>query len=343
MKAIMTTTLMVLMTTATKAQDYSVNPYAIFGDTTAVLTAELPQASAILAVPIATDDSQTATAVFDFLHRQAFLYDNQGQLLVADTLFEGQKGIWQNVDPKAGDYPHVSPYGYCMGNPVILKDPDGRDTEVVQTGQNTYRVVGGTANKDLNVYVVDPNFFKRTGQILGITLTSYSFKNEDGSSVIGSIIDLSDFSGKRFWTQFQRDTPDIFSYMLNATEHKIYDYKNQGIVQGGTQQDIHLHHNRGMKVLVDGVDYIASARDIGNMAAGYVAGINGLSWAEARMGFDILETIQHRLNPTIEGLPTQQAQKFGMNVSHRQNLRTHFGEGVFNFNQSLKTRTKYSF
>ena len=151
MKAIMTTTLMVLMATATKAQDNSVSPYAIFGDTTAVLTAELPQASAMLVVPIATDDSQTATAVFDFLHRQAFLYDNQGQLIVADTLFEGQKGIWQNVDPKAGDYPHVTPYGYCIGNPVIQIDPDGRKVKVA--GLEEMEMIARTLPEEARQYV----------------------------------------------------------------------------------------------------------------------------------------------------------------------------------------------
>ncbi|MDD6583067.1 MAG: hypothetical protein PUF10_10405 [Bacteroidales bacterium] len=35
--------------------------------------------------------------------------------------------IWLSVDPMADKYPGVSPYAYCANNPVVLKDPDGRD------------------------------------------------------------------------------------------------------------------------------------------------------------------------------------------------------------------------
>ena len=35
--------------------------------------------------------------------------------------------IWLSVDPLADKYPGVSPYVYCADNPVVLKDPNGRD------------------------------------------------------------------------------------------------------------------------------------------------------------------------------------------------------------------------
>jgi RHS repeat-associated protein len=34
--------------------------------------------------------------------------------------------MWTSVDPLAEKYYNVSPYNYCMNNPVILVDPDGR-------------------------------------------------------------------------------------------------------------------------------------------------------------------------------------------------------------------------
>ena len=36
-------------------------------------------------------------------------------------------GIWLSVDPMASKYPSLSAYVYCANNPLILKDPDGRD------------------------------------------------------------------------------------------------------------------------------------------------------------------------------------------------------------------------
>lgn len=32
---------------------------------------------------------------------------------------------WMSVDPMAEKYYHISPYGYCKGNPILLVDPDG--------------------------------------------------------------------------------------------------------------------------------------------------------------------------------------------------------------------------
>ncbi len=35
--------------------------------------------------------------------------------------------LWLSVDPLSDKYPGVSPYVYCGNNPVMMKDPDGRD------------------------------------------------------------------------------------------------------------------------------------------------------------------------------------------------------------------------
>ena len=34
--------------------------------------------------------------------------------------------MWLSVDPLADKYPNISPYGYCVWNPIRLVDPDGR-------------------------------------------------------------------------------------------------------------------------------------------------------------------------------------------------------------------------
>ena len=35
--------------------------------------------------------------------------------------------MWLSVDPMADKYPGISPYAYCVWNPVRLVDPDGRE------------------------------------------------------------------------------------------------------------------------------------------------------------------------------------------------------------------------
>ena len=39
--------------------------------------------------------------------------------------------MWLSVDPMSDKYPNISPYNYCMWNPVKLVDPDGRDVYVL--------------------------------------------------------------------------------------------------------------------------------------------------------------------------------------------------------------------
>ena len=41
--------------------------------------------------------------------------------------------MWLSVDPMADKYPGISPYNYCMWNPIKLVDPDGRDTAICYT------------------------------------------------------------------------------------------------------------------------------------------------------------------------------------------------------------------
>ena len=40
-------------------------------------------------------------------------------------------GMWLSVDPMWEKYAGMSPYNYCMGNPVKLVDPDGRDVALM--------------------------------------------------------------------------------------------------------------------------------------------------------------------------------------------------------------------
>ena len=37
--------------------------------------------------------------------------------------------MWLSVDPLADKYPSISPYAYCVWNPVRLVDPDGKEVD----------------------------------------------------------------------------------------------------------------------------------------------------------------------------------------------------------------------
>lgn len=64
----------------------------------------------------------------------------------------------------------------------------------------------------------------------------------------------------------------------------------------------------------------SSARDIGNIMAGYVMGNNGLLWRDVRKGFDWLESSQKGMKST-EGASSQNAQMFGYKWGWNQRIK----------------------
>lgn len=57
--------------------------------------------------------------------------------------------MWLSVDPMADKYPNISPYNYCMWNPVSTIDPNGRDGVKI-------------INKDKRTITVKASYYVRT-------------------------------------------------------------------------------------------------------------------------------------------------------------------------------------
>ena len=241
-------------------------------------------------------------------------YDHRDGLDLYDygaRLYDPAAVRWTSPDPLCEKYYHISPYAFCNNNPINNIDPDGKYVEVSVVSNGVYKVTGGKADSDMNIYV---NYGTDKQSSIGTMLTQYSFMDESGKAVVGSVINLSDKSGQEFLDDFTTNTPSLIYYIFNASGGKKYDFKTNGTGDTGNT----IYHNRGMKMTADGKTYIASARDIGNFAAGYIAGKNGMSWRLARLGFDTLETGQHWGNGEsglfTEGQPSQLSQKKGYEI-----------------------------
>ncbi len=59
--------------------------------------------------------------------------------------------MWLSVDPMADKYPSISPYNYCMWNPVKLIDPDGRD--VLPCSDEAYEMILRSIPIEARAYV----------------------------------------------------------------------------------------------------------------------------------------------------------------------------------------------
>ena len=88
---------------------------------------------------------------------------------------------WLSVVPMTDKYPFISPYAYCAWNPIILVDPDGRDTSYYNLdGKQQFVKKGGS---DINMMIVtrknvDEKSFNKGGYY-SFDVNDIDFKNMD--------------------------------------------------------------------------------------------------------------------------------------------------------------------
>jgi len=216
------------------------------------------------------------------------------------------------MDPLAEKYYSISPYAYCAGNPVNLVDPDGKRTLVFINSDGNYEVVDvDLSNDDYGIYLAvldESGDYQWTDHLIGYTVSLYSYVDDDNVTPIkGAVINSMDYSGLYFYEDMITNRRSLPLYMLRANKNHQYDFKRTG---GGRQVRYtdKQQYYRGMPLYYyNGHIYYATARDIGNIVAGYYAAEYGITWDEARNVFDWL-------NGSVEPLVSQKAQLLGYTI-----------------------------
>ena len=117
--------IILLLSTYIKASAQS--PYAIFGDDSKMLEAKSEPVPSIYRVGIQSPNGANFYADFDLNKGLATLYDVEGNILRQDSISEDAKAMFTTMDPLCEKYYHVSPYAYCLNNPIKFIDPDGQN------------------------------------------------------------------------------------------------------------------------------------------------------------------------------------------------------------------------
>ncbi|MBO4332383.1 MAG: RHS repeat-associated core domain-containing protein, partial [Paludibacteraceae bacterium] len=202
---------------------------------------------------------------------------------------------WLSVDPMWNNDPDKTPYNYCLNNPVKLVDPDGRSTHTSEDGT----VVAIYDDNDLGVYrhsAEDLNGFDYKTMLsngyplpndntkwVGETWTPFGFadfehytKTGEGEIIVqsGAIIDFSSNWGTEKISELDAANPNWISYGWNARSKKHWDFKYHTPGNNGKVPD------PGYGSMLYGK--YASARDVGNFGAGFVA-------AKSCMGKDFFD------------------------------------------------------
>ncbi len=208
-----------------------------------------------------------------------------------------------SVDPLTKDYAAWSPYNYVMGNPISLIDPDGRSVESTHTDKNG-NVLAVYDDGDNRVYrhndiespdlwhgnLLNVNMDQKDVTKMGETLIWDSFYNHEAGRPFGKI-DFSSFDAASEFSSFSDkiaayhknhdEVQTIIHYMKNAGTStlksiEIYDYKSRGGEH--LQGEALLNYRYRGSQMERGI--FVSARDVGNMEAGYIAGVFGIGKLE---------------------------------------------------------------
>jgi filamentous hemagglutinin len=214
-------------------------------------------------------------------------------------------------------------------------------TEARKIADNLYKITDvNLKDDDKGIYVVDENKI-RTGEKLGETLWIDSFYYSDVSDFYG-VIDTASTEGTDFLYNVYFDTPSVPYYILTYAPglENAYDFKKLPMPEDwATSMKWEKEKTRQTNWQYRGVqiasDVYASGRDIGNIAAGYVAGYNGQTWEASKSAFETLQAIKSKSFDGTEASQTVQNERYGWEMGGWYKRLEQDAKGAFPLSNEL--------
>ncbi|MDD7303662.1 MAG: DUF2778 domain-containing protein [Prevotellaceae bacterium] len=138
------------------------------------------------------------------------LYDSGARL------YDPLTGLFTSIDPLREKYYHVSPYAYCMGNPVKYVDPDGREVKAI-------------FNKETNkLYILDLDYYNKALPTVWVPANKYQLggiRDKGGNLTHNQVLVVNNvFSGGRVESgKLVRDADDSRQLAIPNAKYDIVD------------------------------------------------------------------------------------------------------------------------
>lgn len=129
MKKLIITAIVAISSFAANAQ----NPYETFGYKSNVVYED--KKTDLFRVKNCDTTSKVKTLAFNFENHLIYLLDKNDST-IGETIIDNNRLLrWLSIDPKAKEYPGLSPYNFVANNPLYYIDPDGRKLVVADKAQ----------------------------------------------------------------------------------------------------------------------------------------------------------------------------------------------------------------
>ena len=152
--------------------------------------------------------------------------------------YDSRLSMWYGVDALAEKYPNMSPYNYCVGNPVKFVDPDGNKNKGFKIVNGNVTITKSASKDAIKIYntmsktTIGLKAFK--SMILVPTKIKIVVEDSD-TDYMGLTVGSNNVTKEGY---YKRATVHINLNSINSVGSR-FEYEEEGVIATGVHESIH--------------------------------------------------------------------------------------------------------